>query len=104
MEKEPTQRTQPAKGEPITIPVPTRGEIDDAIAKASRPLPAKSEGNVSEDRCTGTVHMFAVESPDAPFCDRVGGCTAPIPHSGPAYMAAHDTIVVHEEGSSIKDV
>lgn len=40
-EKEPTQRTQPAKGEPIEIPVPTRDEIDDALAKVSRPLPAK---------------------------------------------------------------
>jgi hypothetical protein len=38
-EKEPTQQTQPKKGEPITIPVPTRGEIDDALAKVSQPLP-----------------------------------------------------------------
>ena len=40
-EKEPTQQTQPKKGEPITIPVPTRDEIDDAIAKVSRPLQSK---------------------------------------------------------------
>jgi hypothetical protein len=39
MEKEPTQQTQPKKGEPITIPVPTRGEIDDALAKVAQPIP-----------------------------------------------------------------
>jgi hypothetical protein len=38
-EKEPTQQTQPKKGDPITIPVPTRDEIDQAIAKVARPLP-----------------------------------------------------------------
>lgn len=38
-EKEPTQPTQPKKGEPIEIPVPTREAIDDAIAKVSRPVP-----------------------------------------------------------------
>jgi hypothetical protein len=43
MEKEPTQQTQPAKGEPITIPVPTRGEIDDVLAKVSQPLPKKKK-------------------------------------------------------------
>ena len=42
-EKEPTQRTRPKKGEPIEIPVPTRGEIDDAIAKVSRPLPESTK-------------------------------------------------------------
>ena len=40
-EKEPTQETQPAEGEPITIPVPTREEVDDAFAKVTKPLPAK---------------------------------------------------------------
>lgn len=43
-EKEPTQETQPVKGEPITIPVPTRDEIEDALAKVSRPLPSKPAG------------------------------------------------------------
>ena len=38
-EKEPTQETRPVKGEPITIPVPTRDEIDDALAKIAQPLP-----------------------------------------------------------------
>lgn len=38
-EKEPTQQTQPQKGEPIEIPVPTRDEIEDALAKVSQPLP-----------------------------------------------------------------
>ena len=42
-EKEPTQETQPKKGEPITIPVPTRGEIDDALAKFMEPPPPKPE-------------------------------------------------------------
>ena len=37
----PTQQTQPKVGEPITIPVPTRDEIDDALAKISKPLPPK---------------------------------------------------------------
>ncbi len=37
-EKEPTQQTQPKKGEPITIPVPTRDEIDQAIAKVAAPI------------------------------------------------------------------
>jgi hypothetical protein len=40
-EKEPTQQTQPKKGDPVTIPVPTRDEIEDAISKVSQPLPAK---------------------------------------------------------------
>jgi len=40
-EKEPTQQTQPKKGEPITIPVPTRDEIDQAIAKVASPVPPK---------------------------------------------------------------
>lgn len=42
-EKEPTQETQPAKGEPIEIPVPTRDEIDAAIAKVAKPLPEGSK-------------------------------------------------------------
>ena len=40
-EKEPTQETQPVTGEPITTPVPTRDEIDDALAKAPQPLPQR---------------------------------------------------------------
>jgi hypothetical protein len=40
-EKEPTQETQPEKGEPITIPVPTRDESDAAIAKVAQPVPPK---------------------------------------------------------------
>ena len=42
-EKEPTQETQPKKGDPITIPVPTRDEIEDAIAKVSQPVPPKAK-------------------------------------------------------------
>ena len=40
-EKEPTQQTQPKKGEPITIPVPTRDEIDQALAAIAQPAPPK---------------------------------------------------------------
>jgi hypothetical protein len=40
-EKEPTQETQPEKGEPITIPVPTRDEIDAAISAVAQPVPPK---------------------------------------------------------------
>jgi hypothetical protein len=40
-EKEPTQQTQPKKGEPIEIPVPTRDEIDQALAKIAKPLPSE---------------------------------------------------------------
>jgi hypothetical protein len=40
-EKEPTQPTQHTKGEPIEIPVPTRDEIDAAIAKVAQPIPPK---------------------------------------------------------------
>jgi hypothetical protein len=42
-EKEPTQQTQPKKGEPITIPVPTRDEIDQALAKIAQPVPPKKK-------------------------------------------------------------
>jgi len=34
---EETQQTQPARGEPVEIPIPTRGEIEDALAKVARP-------------------------------------------------------------------
>ncbi|HEU5307735.1 MAG TPA: hypothetical protein VFW97_10435 [Acidimicrobiia bacterium] len=40
-EKEPTEETQPKKGEPITIPVPARDEIDAAISKVAQPIPPK---------------------------------------------------------------
>ena len=40
-EKEPTQETQPVRGEPITIPVPTRDEIDAAISRVAQPIPPK---------------------------------------------------------------
>ena len=42
-DKEPTQQAQPKKGEPITIPVPTRDEIDQALAKIAQPLPQAEE-------------------------------------------------------------
>jgi hypothetical protein len=40
-EKEPTQRTRPAKGEPIEIPVPTRDEVFAVLEKSAQPLPEK---------------------------------------------------------------
>lgn len=33
----PTQRTQPAKGKPVEIPVPTRGEFDELVRKVAGP-------------------------------------------------------------------
>jgi hypothetical protein len=41
-QKEPTQKTKPVKGEPITTPVPTtRDESDAATPKVTRPAAAK---------------------------------------------------------------
>jgi hypothetical protein len=40
-EKEPTHQTKPKQGEPITIPVPTRDEIDAAISAVAQPVPPK---------------------------------------------------------------
>ena len=40
-EKEPTQQTQPKRGDPITIPVPKRDDIDKALVAITQPLPAK---------------------------------------------------------------
>jgi hypothetical protein len=42
-EKEPTQQTQPKKGEPITIPVPKRDDIDKALVAITQPVPAKKK-------------------------------------------------------------
>lgn len=42
MPDEPTQETQPAKGEPVTIPVPAKGDVMAAlrkVAKADEPEP-----------------------------------------------------------------
>ena len=41
-EKEPMQQTKPKKGEPITIPVPTRGE-------KRKKKPRKGESTVDQD-------------------------------------------------------
>jgi hypothetical protein len=38
-EKEPTQRSQPKKGEPIEIPVPKRDEVLGVFDRAAQPLP-----------------------------------------------------------------
>ena len=35
-EKEPTQRTRPKKGEPITIPVPKKGDVMDFLEKVAK--------------------------------------------------------------------
>jgi hypothetical protein len=45
-EPTPTQQTKPAKGKPITIPVPKRDEIEDLLRRSARPVsgePDKSE-------------------------------------------------------------
>jgi len=34
---EPTQETRPKEGEPVEIPIPTRGEIEDALGKIAQP-------------------------------------------------------------------
>lgn len=52
-QSEPTQYTQPAKGEPIEIPVPTRDEIDQALAKIAQPLPPKPKKGKSRHKRTG---------------------------------------------------
>jgi hypothetical protein len=36
-EAEPTQKTQPAKGKPIDIPVPKREDIERLLTKAAKP-------------------------------------------------------------------
>lgn len=41
-EEQPTQKTQPKKGEPVEIPVPTRGEFEAFVRKvAGRPAGRK---------------------------------------------------------------
>jgi hypothetical protein len=35
-EREPTQQTQPKKGEPIEIPVPKRGQVMDFLEKTAK--------------------------------------------------------------------
>jgi hypothetical protein len=50
--KEPTQQTQPKSGEPITIPVPPRDEIDAVISKVAQPIaskPKKKQRKSTED-------------------------------------------------------
>jgi hypothetical protein len=90
-EKEPTQETQPKKGEPITIPVPTRDEIDAAFAKVAPPV-------VAPGRCNGTMHLYSDANPTGGLCDREGGCLVAALHDRDrkAWTAAHDTIFVHE--------
>lgn len=34
---EPTQQTKPAKGEPMTIPIPTEREFDEFVRKVAGP-------------------------------------------------------------------
>ena len=35
-EPEPTQQTKPAKGEPLTIPVPKKGDVLDFLEKVAK--------------------------------------------------------------------
>jgi hypothetical protein len=41
---EPTQPTEPKKGEPVEIPVPTRDQVLRDLAKASKPVDPKRIG------------------------------------------------------------
>ena len=41
--KEPTQRTQPKKGEPVEIPVPKRKAWNRLLRKVAQPKPANGE-------------------------------------------------------------
>lgn len=38
IEKPRTQKTQPKKGEPIDIPIPTRKQVFDDLAKSAQPM------------------------------------------------------------------
>ena len=49
-EKEPTQETQPKKGEPITIPVPTRDEVFRVLEKSAQPVPEKPKRKLRRNR------------------------------------------------------
>jgi hypothetical protein len=40
-----TQRTRPAKGKPIDIPVPKRGDFEKLVDKAARPPTRQDEAN-----------------------------------------------------------
>jgi hypothetical protein len=42
-EKEPTQPTQPAEGEPVEIPVPRRSAWDRLLRKVAKPKPDNGE-------------------------------------------------------------
>jgi hypothetical protein len=49
-------------------------------------------------RGTGTVHLFSDAAPTGGVCDREGGCLVNDlhDHDREAWVAAHDTIFVHE--------
>ena len=45
MAEEPTQPTQPAKGEPVDIPVPTRDEVFRDLGKVAKPRKPSADGD-----------------------------------------------------------
>ena len=45
MEDEPTQPTQPAEGEPVEIPVPTREEVLRDLRKVAKPSRDRRNGD-----------------------------------------------------------
>jgi hypothetical protein len=49
-DEEPTQKTQPKKGEPIEIPVPDREAILDALRKVAKPQPRAKDQRRRPDR------------------------------------------------------
>jgi hypothetical protein len=42
-EPTPTQKTKPAKGEPIEIPVPKREDIENLLNRAAQPIDRKPD-------------------------------------------------------------
>ena len=47
---EPKQKTVPAQGKPVEIPIPTKGEFDDALAKVAPPAGRKRPAGKDQPR------------------------------------------------------
>jgi hypothetical protein len=44
MPDDPTQPTQPKKGEPVDIPVPSRRQVEDALERVAKPPSERRSG------------------------------------------------------------
>jgi hypothetical protein len=53
---------------------------------------------VAPGRCPGTVHLFSDAAPQGGVCDYEDGCLVAALHEQDrkAWVAAHDTVFVHE--------